>query len=199
MNRFEMKKGPSPFILYGVAVSMLLLISGILGCWYTEISRYYDDNESTFLFKEWRIAPSVVAFMWVQEKRFKKQFGHSPNKHFIYDLYLNLWIDNNVDRTLSTDEKHDIRLDSVNVTFRDYSRAFVVRNSFEDNARDNRKNSLHARQIVIDSLQISPDIKDIRLTVYGAFKSKKDGIESLVINFSMKLKEEAREVPTFMK
>jgi len=40
---------------------------------------------------------------------------------------------------------------------------------------------------------------DIRITVYGALKSKKDGIEPLVINHPMQLKEEAREVPTFMK
>lgn len=199
MNKPEIKAVQTSAKLHWVGVFVLLLISGMVGCWYTEISRYYNDNETTQPVKEWRVAPSIVAFMWVQEKDFKKRFGHPPDKHFVYDLYINLWIDNNVDRTLSTEEKHDIRLDSVNVTFRDHSRTFVVRNSFEDNARGNRNYSLHTRQISVDSLHIPPGIQDIRTIVYGALKSKKDGIEPLVINYPMKFKEGSREVPTFMK
>ena len=175
----------------------LLLIQlcalSLSGCW-TRISRHYNDRNDLGSLNEWNFSTTLSAFAMENKKTFTKEFGRRPEEYYDYRLYVSFWTITKIDTTLSEEERHEVRIDSVKLVYKDFEKIFPVENTFADNVRKKVPpwfRYLGAKiDIDIASITIPPGTADeAEVTVYGVFKSQQDGLEPFELSTRMKHKE----------
>ena len=188
MKKYFRRRRLFPFLL----LTQLCLFM-LAGCW-TRIGRYYNDRNDLGNLHEWSFSTSLTAFAMENKKTFTKEFGRRPEEYYDYRLVVTFWTITEIDTTLSEEERHEARIDSVKLAYKNFEKIFPVENTFADNVRKKTPpffNYLDAyTKIYIDSFTIPPGTADeAEVTVYGVFKSPQDGLEPFELSTRMKHKE----------
>lgn len=175
----------------------------LTGCWYTAISRYFNDGNNFGGIHEWDFSVSLTAFFNANKKTFVKDYGQSPETKFDYGLGLAFWTITKIDTTLSKEEQHDVRVDSIKVVFENFSKTFSVQNTFEDNKRTKKFGYVKLKylnahtEISVGSIYIPRGIQHVEVTVYGMFRSLKTGLEPFELSTRLKYKEMSERISKY--
>jgi hypothetical protein len=190
----------SKVIILLIIQSCLLLLTG---CWYTAISRYFDDGSDLGKMYEWQFSVTVSAFFRADKKTFVKDYGRPPEAKYDYGLGLTFWTITEIDTTLSEKDRRDVRVDSVKIVFENFTKAFLVQNTFEDNKRTNKFGYVTLKYLKaytktgIDSIYIPPGIQYVDITVYGTFRSLKDGLEPFKLSTRLHYRETSERISKY--
>jgi len=193
--------------VFGSKIIILLILQSCLpllvGCWYTAISRYFDDGSNLGKIYEWQFSVTLSAFFRADKKTFVKDYGQPPEAEYDYGLGLTFWTITEIDTTLSEKERHEVRADSIKVVFENFAKTFLMQNTFEDNKRTHKFGYVTLEHLDaytktgIDSIYIPPGIQHVDITVYGTFQSLKSGLESFKLSTRLHYKETSERISKY--
>ncbi len=186
-------------VLLVLQASWLLLT----GCWYTVISRYFDDGSDLGKISEWQFSVTVSAFYRADKKTFVKDYGRPPEAKYDYGIGLAFWTITEIDTTLSAEEQHEVRADSLKIGFENFSKIFLIQNRFEDNKRTDKLGYVKLdhldayTKISVGSIYIPPGTQHIDVTLYGVLRCLKDGLEPFKLSTRLHYKEMSERISKY--
>lgn len=173
------------------------------GCWYTAISRYYDEGSNLGDIYEWRCTVIVAAFSRADKKNFVKERGRPPEEYYDFGLGLYFWTIVEIDTTLSAEERHEIKMDSLKISFKNFSRTFFVKNTFDDNVRDEKYGHVPlgfpqaSTHLSLGTVYIPPGIQTVDVAVYGMVRNIKNGLEPFELSRRLTYKERTERISKY--
>lgn len=175
------------------AILLLLLpfLIFLTGCWYTAISRYFNDGANLGSIGEWKFSVSVSAFFNANKKNFVKDYGRSYNELYDYKTHVVFWPITKIENSLSVEEQHDVRIDSLKVVFRSFIKTFYSHNTFEENRKQRERAYI---EVNLGSVYIPPGTQHIDVTVYGSSLNSKDGLQPFELSKRLTYREKSERI-----
>jgi len=174
------------------------------GCWYMALTRHFvPEIIETGRIYEWYFSVTLAAFFREDKKEFVKRHGRPHEEFHDYDIYLTFWTIAKIDTTLSNEERHEARVDSLKISFGNYIKVFATNNAFTDNTRKKEfgyvpLNYLYARtEMSLGSIYIPPGTQAVDITVYGMFRSQKYGVEPFQFSTRLKYEEKSERISKY--
>ncbi len=177
-------------ILLALQLSLLFLT----GCWYIAITRHYTNGDNLGKIYEWRFSVTVSAFYRADKKDFVKNYGRTPNEFYDYKTHVTFGTVAKIDTMLSDKERHDVRIDSVKISFENFAKVFHVLNSFEDNLKQRMDAYTY---VSVGSIYIPPGIQQVDVTVYGMFRSSRVDLEPFELSARLRYKEISERISKY--
>lgn len=188
------------------AILFFCFMHMFIGCFtWTRYTKLFGGDSYNRTVREWNVSVYVYTDFTGEDKdALERELGHSPEEVHDYSFSVAVWNVPEVDKTLSLEELHEIRIDSANITFNDFSKTFITENSFKENRRteDGRNFGYlypYARRTIsFGELYIPPGTEVVDVTVYGVTRNQNDGVQPFEIPVHLKYIEKTERATQYM-
>jgi len=206
MARNDLSSLQSQKIKVSMLVSILIVQSCIIfftGC-YTALTRHFilEEPDQGRIY-EWYFSVTLSSFFKRDKKDFEKYYGTSAEDDYDYGFGVDFWTITEIDTSLSDEERHEVKVDSVKISFNNFSKTFLVDNCFKDNKRKKKFGRVpldyfYANTYInLGSIYIPPGTQKVEVTIYGMLRSRKDGLETFELPIRLKYEEKSEKISKY--